>query len=171
MNRFGFDNAFGRVPATMNQSMLAGRGNGYVVNVLPKTDYLFDGRVNTSQLVPFATGIDASSWVSGLLVVRVHARGGTWGASATLRIYVQNIMLTPEDPDVIFAPTPVAPAVIGATLASVTVDTNTVAGALLTAPLTNMGPMLRVIGEWAQGGTASTQATASLGIDVVGRPA
>lgn len=84
---------------------------------------------------------------------------------------MQNIMLTPEEPDVIFAPTPVPPQVIGATLASVAIDGNTAAGALLTAPLANMGPMLRVVGEWAQGSTASAQATVSLGIDVVGRPA
>lgn len=47
MNRFGFDNVYGRVPAV--RSGFAAGGNGYVINVLPKTDYIFDGRLNVSQ--------------------------------------------------------------------------------------------------------------------------
>ncbi len=164
LNRLGFDNRFGRVAATYDMSP---RGNGYLVPILPKTDFSFDGRnvANATQDVPVAVGIDSSSWVSGALIVRLHAKN-TWSATASLRVFVDNIMLAPEEPDVVFATSPVVELAFASFV-------NTDAAPLLkVATLTGMGPMLRVMVRWTQGLTAGAgQQTGAIGIDLVGRPA
>ncbi len=75
LNRLGWDNRAGRAVATYGA--LAG-GNGYLVPIIAKTDFSFDGRAGgTTQDIPLAVGIDSSAWVSGALIVRIHTRN-TW---------------------------------------------------------------------------------------------
>ncbi len=163
LNRLGFDNRFGRVAATYDMSP---RGNGYLVPILPKTDFAFDGRLGTApvgnQDVPVAVGVDSSSWVSGILAVRLHARNA-WLAGNVLSVIVDNIMLAPEEPDVVFAASP--------SLATVTFNNGDNAPLLKTATLTGMGPMLRVMVRWHPGSANAFSATMAIGIDLVGRPA
>lgn len=164
MSRAGWDNQRGRVPATFDST---GRGAGYVIPIIPRTDFNFDGRASTSQYIPVAVGIDASAWVSGVLMVRMHAKN-SWGAGTKVQVVVDNILIVPEEPDVIFAPS--------ATLASPVamaefVEATDFAPALkVTALNAPIGSMLRVHVRWVQS-TAGTAQTVSLGIDLVGRPA
>lgn len=177
LTRLGADNIYGRVPATYGGA--APRGNGYLVPVIPKTDFSFDGRTNTIapfpiQDVPVGTGFDSSSWVSGVLSVRLHAKN-TWSSSATLNIYVDNIMLVPEEPDVVFAASysnTTTGALVGTPVATASFTNADTAPALKIITLAGIGPMLRVRVNWVQGTTAAAaQQTVSLGIDLVGRPA
>ncbi|MBK8937610.1 MAG: hypothetical protein IPM79_08180 [Polyangiaceae bacterium] len=161
--RAGFDNVMGRVPATFG-GWLRGAG-GYLVPILAKTDFSYDGRVNTNQDAPVAVGVDSSAWVSAVLVVRLHAKN-SWATSAQVQVLVDNVMIVPEEPDVVFASaSPIA------TVSFVQGSDNAPALklAVLSAPI---GPMLRVTVRWVQGTTAATATqTVSLGIDLVGRPA
>ena len=163
-SRLGFDNLRGRVPATYGMA----RGNGFVVPILPKTDFSFDGRVSVDQDVPVAVGVDTSGFVSGVLAVRLHSRGALWTSTAKLSVLVQNIMLTEEEPDVVF---------ISATnLVTTPIDIllSTPVPTLFISPLSTMGPLVRVLVRFNQGATALTgvqTAPIAIGIDLVGRPA
>jgi hypothetical protein len=144
-----------------------GRGGGCLFPILSKTDVSFDGRNSgTNQIVPVAVGIDSSSWVSGVLAVRLHAKN-TWATSpARLHVKVQNIMLVPEEPDVVY--------LASGDVSSVAFVQGTDSAPLLkvAAFAAPIGPMLRVILEWEQGATAASAAqTASISVDLVGRPA
>lgn len=160
MNRLSWDNRVGRAVATYGAD-LGARGNGYLVPIIPKTDFLFDGKTGQSQTIPLAVGIDASAWVSGALIVRVHARATSW-SSATLAVNVENILLVPEEPDVVFA--------ASAAVASATNIQSLSAGGLsvvaFSAPI---GPMLRV--RIVQANSANENNSISIGVDLVGRPA
>jgi hypothetical protein len=161
MSRLGFDNRMGRVPATYGFDVGRG-GNGYWVNVIPKTDFSFDGRSTSIQLVPLAVGIDSSAWVSGALLVRVHAKS-SWTGTIVASVVVENIMLVPEEPDVVFAATT---ALASADLVAAGV------GSLTVAPFTagNVGAMLRVRISY-QTTVAASLNTIAIGVDLVGRPA
>jgi hypothetical protein len=161
LDRMGWDNRVGRAVATYGVSA---RGDGYVVPIIAKTDFSFDGRAGgTTQDIPLAVGIDSSAWVSGVLVVRIHARN-TWTGTATLSALVENIMLAPEEPDVIFAAsTPVA--------SSTALGTTTPPGLILQAFAAPIGPMLRVRLNYVVTVAQSAANTISLGIDLLGRPA
>ena len=163
MSRLGFDNRMGRVPATYGFDVGRG-GNGYLVNVIPKTDFGFDGRVGGPQSIPLAVGIDSSAWVSGVLLVRVHAKS-TWAAAPLATVLVENIMIVPEEPDVVFSG---ATALASADLALATV------GSLTVVPLTagSIGAMLRVRINYQSTATGQTVPnTIAIGVDLVGRPA
>lgn len=165
MNRYGYDNVAGRVPATFPGLI---RGNANLVPVIPKTDFSFDGRSSTLQDVPLATGIDSSSWVSAVLAVRIHAKG-TFSATGKAVIMVQNIMLVPEEPDVVYvAPTDLTGGNL--TISSAAADA---AGVLKVLALTGpIGPMLRVLLRFDQGATAAGAAqTFTMSVDLVGRQA
>jgi hypothetical protein len=144
-----------------------GRGNGYLIPILGKTEVAYEGRVAAGvfQDVPIAVGVDSSEFVSGLLLAKLHTKN-TWSASGVLRILAQNIMLVPEEPDVVYLSTATA-------VAEVTFSNSDVAPALKLTPFTGViGPMLRILLRWDQGATAWTGTqTASISIDLVGRPA
>ena len=167
LSRLGFDNRMGRVPATYGFDVGRG-GNGYLVNVIPKTDFSFDGRApgGTDQDVPIAVGIDSSAWVSGVILVRVHSKN-LWSGTASLSVLVQNIMIVPEEPDVVFVST----TNLVSSAISITNLTVPAAPALFVSALATMGPQLRVLVRFAQGATAGTAQTIAIGVDLVGRPA
>ncbi len=161
MDRLSWENRVGRVAATFGS---AGRGNGYVTQVSAKSEFVFDPRTTTPQDIPLAVGIDSSAWVSGVLVVRIMAKNSWSGTTPALVVRVDNIMLAPEEPDVIYA--------ASAAVASVTIDGGTAAPSLLIANLAApIGPMLRVRMNYSVAAVQSGQNTISLGIDLVGRPA
>lgn len=163
INRLSWDNRVGRGIATYGG--LDGRAsNGYVVPILSRTDFSLDTRNTSSAIgnvVPLAVGVDSSTWVSGALLVRIHARSTWTGMTAT--IAVENIMLVPEEPDVVFASsTPVATTT---DLGAVSI----VPSLLVVAFTPPIGPLLRV--RLTTIGTTTATNTISLGVDLVGRPA
>jgi len=164
MSRLGFDNLYGRVPATFGGRA---RGNGYIVPVIAKTEYAFAGVSGTPQEIPVATGIDTSAYVSGVLAVRVHAKTA-WPTGSTLDVWVQNVMLTPEEPDVLFLS---STNLIAATPIAIPAAAVTTPPLYYVSPIVGMGPMVRVLLRFNQGSTAVPPQTIQLGIDLVGRPA
>lgn len=162
MGRMGWMNQNARLDATYGR---LGRNDGYLVSVIPRTDYTFDPRVSgANSVIPLVVGVDSSSWVSGMLLVRLHARSA-WATGVQAKVIVQNIMLTPDEPDVIFAP-----ATLATSVAQVQIDNSTNAPLLLTAAMTNMSAMLRVVIELVPGSSTGVN-TFSVGVDLVGRPA
>jgi len=161
-----WEHQVGRAAATFGS---VGRSNGYLVPIMSKTDLSFDGRAiaspNGLQDIPIAVGIDSSSWVSAVLLVKLHQKG-TWATNGILRVLAQNIMLVPEEPDVVYLST-------AAAAAEVTFVFGDAAPALKLTPFTGViGPMLRVLLRWEQGTVAAGAAqTASISVDLVGRPA
>lgn len=154
----------GRAAATFES---IGRSNGYLQSIINKTDTSWDGRLGAFQEIPVATGIDSSAWVSGALVTKLHAKN-TWANTSTkLIVQVKNIMLVPEEPDIVYvsSASPVASAEF--------VHCTDNAPALKVVAFTGViGPMLQVILRWEQGSSAGAGAqTASISIDLVGRPA
>ena len=164
LSRLGWENGGGRASATMGG--FRGGGSGYLVPIIGKTDFSFDARASGStQDIPLAVGVDSSAWVSGVLCVRIHARG-TWTGTSVLTVLVENIMLVPEEPDVIFAGSQVA------TSGTINGSTpTTVPGLIVAAFSTPIGPMLRVKLTYSCTVAQSAANTISLGIDLVGRPA
>jgi len=162
ITRLGFDNRLGRVAATYD---LSPRGNGYLVPILAKTDFSFDGRPAQTQEFPVAIGVDSSSWVSGALVVRVHSRNTWSGTTPILRVHVDNIMLTPEEPDVVFAAGTVA------VTTDITGSAPAAPGLVVIAFTPPIGPMLRVRLTYTVAANQTGPNNIAVGIDLVGRPA
>ena len=143
------------------------RGNGYHIPILGKTEVSFDGRNAASvfQDIPIAVGIDSSEFVSAVLVAKLHTKN-TWSTSAFLRILAQNIMISPDEPDVVFVAGGTAPAEVSF------VNGDTAPALKLTQFTGVIGPMLRILLRWEQGLTVASGAqTASVSVDLVGRPA
>jgi hypothetical protein len=161
MDRLGWESRVGRVAAT---GQFVGRGNGYVVPVIAKTDFSLDARAGGGvQDIPLATGIDSSSWVSAVLAVRVHAHN-TWTGTVSLNVFVDNIALVAEEPDVVFVGS--QPAVINYTQSIAAAPFLSLAS--LTTPI---GSLLRVRLSYSASAAQSGANTISLGIDLIGRPA
>jgi hypothetical protein len=68
-----------------------------VVKIIPKTQYTFDA--GTVRDIVLAKYVNTASWVSGVLVVRVHTAPGS---SADPKVVVQNASYTEEEPNTIF---------------------------------------------------------------------
>lgn len=154
----------GRRTATFSS---AGRANGYLIPVLGKTEVSFDGRNAASvyQDIPIAVGIDSSEFVSAVLLAKLHTKN-TWSGTAFLRILAQNIMLVPEEPDVVYVSSGTAAAEVNFVLG------DSAPALKLTQFSGVIGPMLRILLRWEQGTTTLSAAqTASISIDLVGRPA
>jgi hypothetical protein len=134
-----------------------------LLSLLSKTEVTFDGRASTNQIIPVAVGIDSSSWVSAVVLAKLHAKAG-WQTGAQLNARVQNCMLVPEEPDVVY--------LASGTIGSVGfLDTEAAPLLKLAQLATPIGPMLRVYLEWTQAAVAAAGQTASISIDIVGRPA
>lgn len=148
-------------PQRSNREWTARRdGGAYVVEVVPRTEFSFGFAASTpASYVPLVSGIPAFDWVSGILVVRVHAASGF--SSNSLIVEVRNVSITPEDPTIIFGASATALTTTALTSAAVAGELRSVA---LVAPI---GPMLEV--GLKTSGTAATAMKATLSIDVVGR--
>lgn len=166
VGRPSWENAEGRIAATYGGVRA---GNMFVVPVIAKTDFSFDGRSGSGNMdTVLAQGIDASAWVSGILAVRVFAKN-TWGsASARLDIIVQNVQIEPDQPDIVFV-SPSSTLVADQPFADSGVTVPSLNVLQLVGPI---GPQLRVVARWNQGANAGTGAqTMTLAVDLFGRPA
>ncbi len=133
-----------------------------VVEVARRVDSSFDGRASSTETLLLATGIDTASWRRGVLEVLVHQLS-SFAASAVLWVRVRGVELDPSDPSV---------ELIGPEVASVRVESSTLAGELLTAGFETAAARLRVSLEWVQGAVeAASPQTVALTIRLIGRMA
>ena len=146
--------------------LVAGVGDGYAGGEqrisVPKFTGNFDGRANSTQVIPLTPPFPTDGWVSAVLSWRLHQI--TYGsATCALAVVVQNAIQTPDDPSTIYA----------ADLLSVpTVNPTDTAPKLYTNALpTPIGPMLRIVLSYTQGATATASTTFSISVDLVGRTA
>ncbi|MFO0619533.1 MAG: hypothetical protein U0414_43500 [Polyangiaceae bacterium] len=141
---------------------------GDVIDVLRKTAFSFDVAANRVEALVIATGVDARRWASGIAALRVYSRN-TWAGptTGTLIARVENVLVTPDQPGVIFGDNANLHNDIGPVTAT------TPGGTLFVIPLlAPLGPLLRVSLIFSQGATpASGAQTAELGLTLVGRRA
>ena len=69
--------------------------------IVKHEEFSFDGRAGSTQEIPLATGIDASRWVSGTVLVVLSAKAG-WAARAVCSVVVQACAFDPCEPNVEF---------------------------------------------------------------------
>ena len=136
---------------------------GQLVQVIPETDYSFDGRINAIQEVGIgAAYIDSVDWATGVLAVRLHTKPA-WTGTGQVKVLVRNAMYAPEEPHTLF--------VVTTAIATVTILNGDAAPQLYVQALsTPIAPMVKVILRWEQGATAPSSPCAfSIGVDLVGR--
>jgi hypothetical protein len=137
---------------------------GGCVRITPKVTYTFQPQSSTTETHLLAKYVDTTMWVSGLLVVRVHARSFP-SASQAIEVIVQNASYAEEDPALDFLdPT------IRAT-ATVNQGAPTAVPAVLAVAMTGaMGALVRVSVRGVQPGGVTSAFSATVGVDLVGRP-
>lgn len=138
---------------------------GQLIHVIPETDFTFDGRTSTEQLVVLAERIDARLIATGALIVRFHTKGSWSGSSCKAEIRVHNMSFAEEEPHTLFAESGASSRAL-ATLA----NTDTAPRLYVTAFTGPIAAELRVVLAWVQGAVASTSSnTFSCAVDIVGR--
>ncbi len=80
---------------------------GELIDVVRKTDFSFDGRANSTQVITLAEGVDVSAYTSITMMTRLHEKNlwrtsGGMPTSAVARVQIQSTYLDPDDPDVSF---------------------------------------------------------------------
>ncbi len=138
---------------------------GQLIEVIPKTEYKFDGRASNTQEIILRERIPTVGFASGVLLVRVHSTANI-AAGATAKIEVLSQNESRFDPGTFFIQGRGA----GAEIASVTIDSSTSTPILLQDQFsTPIGPMVRVLLEWTQGEAVAADQTIVIGVDLVGR--
>lgn len=130
------------------------------VAVARKLDVLFDPRASAIESAVLAMGVDASSWVTGSLVVLVHDHN-TWPIKTALRVNVNAMDLDPLRPQELF---------VGPELASVKIDDSTPRGdarvTLLSGPY---GAQLLVTMTWEADLEATSPLSATVSVYLIGQ--
>ena len=132
-----------------------------IVSVARHLDLSFDGKAFSEQLVPLATGIDGSPWVSAVLSVMIHSLN-LWATSDTrLRIEVHAVELSPDEPDVVFE---------GPPLGQVEICGDQTGPGLFSAALATTAAHVRVRARWIQADTEGAgPQTATISVQLIGR--
>ena len=131
------------------------------VVVLGAADFIMDGNSGGNpETMPIATGIDASRWASGSLVVMLHS--ATDWAPTYLRIKVYSIAIDPDDPRTIFR---------GPLNATVEFQQGVVVPPAydLVALSPPFGDLLQVELEWAQRVDATLPQSFRISVSLLGR--
>ncbi|HZO17167.1 MAG TPA: hypothetical protein VFB62_28010 [Polyangiaceae bacterium] len=139
--------------------------------IIDKTEYSFDGRINTTQTIVLKERISTSEVVSAVLELRVHALSGLATlAQATVKAYPQSV--SAEDPGQFFitgtAPTgsPLISIASCGPIQSTTVPPIQFAAQFSATPITSA---VRIVLEWAQGTNAASgpqKITISVGLNL-----
>jgi len=111
-------------------------------------DFAFDGRLDTSQVIPLAVGIDTSEFVSCVAVCILHSKN-TW-TRASLNVRMGAVALDAVAPDVVF----LGPELDLAGLSDV--------GATIITNVTSLPPMIRVTIDFLTQEEATEPLTGSL---------
>jgi len=143
--------------------MAPGCATGGLVRITPKLEYTLNPADSQTVDIVLAKYVDTTLWVSGVLVVRVHA--ATVGTGQSFQVKVQSTSFAEEEPasDFVYTATDVA---------AVTINTSTPAAPTLlrdvfAAPIAaQVGVILR-----ATQGTGGSSLSCTLGVDLVGRQA
>ncbi len=145
--------------------------DAFVVPVVRRVRYAFDGRANGAvQRVVLGSGVDATAWSTGALVVLAHQKNawltsGGGDTTAQLVVAVESVSLSPEEPDVEYVDmardVATSPAVLASTVAPLY---------QVTALAQPFGPQLRVVLRFTQGAAAAASVqTVDLSVRLVGR--
>ena len=143
--------------------IIAGSRGGGLVRVLPRTAFTFPLAGDTNQTIVLAKYIDSMMWVSGALLVRIHA---VTAGSTTMYVRVQSVSYDEEDPSIVFAGTSGA----GAYVASAQIDGGA-AGTLVPEPfVAPIAAQVRVI-LYVGMEAGAVAGSCTIGVDLVARTA
>jgi hypothetical protein len=139
-------------------------GNAWCYQIIPRTDFTFNVNLSTTQEIIIAKYVNTLGFVSGGLLVRVHARP-SWPAGPELRVVAQPTRYSEDEPNIQFFTT------TGETvLTNVVTSGSAVPGLFNMALVTPIPPQLRVLLRLVQGGGDSTNSCA-ISVDLYGRSA
>lgn len=147
---------------------------GRVVNIIPKTDFIFNIASNQKSTQPLGPrAISTPDWVSGALIVRVHSTNfaGT-SPTATVTIAAYNVSITPDEPNVLFTQLGEDDTALGSVTIDVDTKTGATAGSLRTAPLgsdTLAISSMVAVGLNLDQGTDVGTVSLTISVDLVGR--
>lgn len=143
---------------------IIGNPYGGCVRIIPKNVYSFNPQVSTAETIVLAKYVDATMWISGAIIVRVHAKNFPAGGPK-IDVFVHNTSFGEEDPSVEFVE-------VGGSRGVVTINNGSAAAPCLmvSAPLTApLAPQLRVTLVATQGPSAGAFG-ATISVDLIGRP-
>ncbi len=141
---------------------------GETIHVLRKTDFSFDGRADSNQLITLAEGIDVSRYTSVTLVTRLHQKNlwrtsGGMSTNAIAQVQLKPVYLDPDDPDVSFLDP-------RSTSSDSITDATVVPFLSVKALAFDAGALLRVALTFAQGSLeAGSAQTLAISVDLCGR--
>lgn len=140
-----------------------------LIPIVRRGNFAFDGRASgTDQTIVLATGVDASWWRTGSVMVVGHTKNawlsvGGGPTTGALRVVVDNVAITDDAPDVVL---------VGSRLASTTaiVATSTLPLYQVATLSGAIAGQLRVSLVFNQGATAASSAqTIALSVYLLGR--
>jgi hypothetical protein len=137
---------------------------GQLIEIIPKTEFQFDGRANSTQYVILKDHVPTVGFASGALLVRVHAHSNLT-ATVSVQVKVYNTSDDPRDPATSFVGASIAD--FGASPITNSTTVPSLKPAAFTAPISSS---VRVQLEWAQGSTAASSVQKlTISVDLVGR--
>jgi len=132
-----------------------------LVRIIPKLDYALHPAAGQTEDIVLAKYVDTTLWVSGVLIVRVHA--ASLSAAQAFHVKVQTTSFAEEDPASTFVYT-------STDVALVTINTSSAPALLRDSFTAPFGAQVRVILRAAQAREAAAM-SCEIGVDLVGRQA
>ena len=141
--------------------MSVGSGAGGLVRIIPKLEFALHPHDSQTEDIVLAKYVDTTLWVSGVLIVRVHAV--TLVDEQSFVVKVQSTSFAEEEPSGDF--------VNATAVATAAMDSATTASSLLRDAFSGpIGSQVRVILTATQKASAAAM-SCEIGIDLVGRQA
>ena len=136
--------------------------SGRIVTICGKRDYSLQAPTSAAPTIEIERYIPTSDWVSGALLVRLHAKG-TWATNTTVDVIAQNISPSLEEAGTIFS---------AGTVSSIQIVASDNAPKLFIAALSApISSHLRLYLKYTQDNVATTASTFTISIELVGRDA
>ena len=135
-----------------------------LIPLIKRATYSFDGRASSTQTLVLADGVDATRMRVGGLVMLVHSRAN-FSATADVRILVNNVSFSPDEPDVAYVD---SVRTVG-TSSLIQSTSPTVPFCEVVGLVQPMGPQLRVSLRFRQGAAVTSSQTITLSFYLTSR--
>lgn len=126
--------------------------------------FIFDGAAGSTQVVPLVQCIDATTWSSFTLTVRLYDQDA-WSPTVLMQVIVENVSIDQSEPQTTF----VGASWPGESRKFDYADVTPMLDVTDSFSSVPVGPMLRISLRWDQGATTGGPQTVTLGVDLLGR--
>ncbi len=135
-----------------------------LIPLIKRATYSFDGSASSTQTLVLADGVDATRMRVGGLVMLVHSRAN-FSATADVRILVNNVSFSPDDPDLAYVD---STRTVG-TSSLIQSTSPTVPFCEVVGLVQPMGPQLQVSLRFRQGAAVTSSQTITLSLYLTSR--